>query len=282
MVECVAQQPLMHTRATLEGLRGARHRPAALLMGVGLCTPRRLARAVPLDLLGMLLPADQLRLASGARELILMVADRHALSSGFDATAVEERARATIELLGRVQRRCRIPMRVIRASQFQDHDAYRRILAEVGRRRPDEHAYVQRQLADCIYFDREHGGVLKLGWTARSPGRLDEVALDRRLRALYEGRISFAYCKPGRTIDGRAMPPYVALTPARRVCLEPGEDQARKLHHAADSDGLRACRRHLKAITYSYARHVGLDRGPLEQRLAAMIADLATPAPLAA
>jgi hypothetical protein len=282
VVECVAQQPLMHTRASLEGLRTARHRPAALLMGVGLCTPRQLARAVPLDLLGMLLPAEQLRQASGARELILLVADRHALTSGFGAAAVDRRARATIELLDRLRRRFRIPTRLIRASQFHDHADYRRVLADVAGRLPDDHEYVHRQLADCIHFDREYGGILKIGWTAQSPHRLDEVALDRRLRSLYQGRISFAYCKPGRTVDGRPMPPYVALSPARRVCLEPGEDPARKLARLAASDGQRACRRHLRAIAYSYARQVGLPRGPLERRLAAMIADLAMPAPVAA
>lgn len=282
VVECVAQQPLVHTRASLEGLRGARHRPAALLMGVGLCTPRQLARAVPVDLLGMLLPAEQLRQASGARELIVLVADRHALTSGFDAAAVEQRARATLDLLDRLGRRCGIPTRLVRASQFHDHASYRRILAEVAGRIPDDHEYVHRQLADCIHFDRELGGILKIGWTARSPHRLDEVALDRRLRELYQGRISFAYCKPGRTIDGRPMPPYVALSPSRRVCLEPGEDPARKLAGTADSDGMRACRRHLRAIAYSYARQVGLPRGPLEQRLAALISDLAIPAPVAA
>ena len=278
VVERVAQEPLLHTGASLASLRGARRRPRAVLVGVGLCNRRRLSTGLPLDVAGLILPAEQLRRAAGADELLLLVADRHALTNRLDPARVEQRARDTVELLRRMSRQCGLGARVIRASTFHDRRAYREVLAEIRRRLPGAHEYVQRQLADCIHFDQLRGGILKVGWTAGRPAAADEVAFDRRLRGCYDGPISFAYCKPGRTLDGAAVPPYVSADPDRRICLDAGEDPAGKLADAGDDRGHRACRRHLKAIAYTYARHVApLRRGPLEHRLEALISALLDP-----
>jgi len=286
-IECVEQEPLVDTRASLRSLRRLSHRepPGAILVGIGLCTRHQLSRAMPLDVLGMLLPAERIRRATGAARIIAMVADEHALTNGFDDASVERRARDTCTVLDNLRRRCGLErMTVLRASSFHRAPAYRALLTDVTRRLGTrDHGYVRRQIADCAYLHRAHGGLWKVGWTtARASGAArDEVAFDHRVRACYGDAIGFVYCKAGRSlVDGHhKLPPYVATDPSARICIDPNEDPARKLaaalRQARDDDAINGGRRHLKHLAYTYGRHVRrLRRGPLERRLELLLDDI--------
>ena len=289
---CVHQEPLIDTRVSMASLRHAdpARPPRAVYLGVGLCTRDHISCGVPVDLLGVLLPAEAIRRAAQARDLVVVIADRHAASNGFCPTRIEERAQAVEAVLERTRRRCRLErLVVLRATTFHQHPRYRSALAQVrGRLGPGVHDYVVRQLADALYLDRHYGALLKVGWVLRgasAAARRDEVAFDRGLPAVGGERIDTIYCKPGRSLADEAprMPPYLVRRPEARIFLDRHDDPASKLARAHDrARGDRAARhtvdgfrRHLRAVLYTYGRMIEpLPRGPLERRMDALLGRL--------
>lgn len=281
------QEPLIETGPSLRSLaRVGRRRPRAIFVGVGLCSERRLARALPLDVLGLLIPAERMRRACRAGEVVVLIADRHAAISGFCDGAVEERAAAVERTLRAIAAHPRLRIRVVRASSLHDLAAHRRIRADLERRLETVHPYVIRQLADTAFLDGEYGGIWKLGWTlggetaGDGAARVDERYFDGLFRRCYGERVGFLYGKPGRALSDRRprAAPYLAAEPQRRVCLTPGERPARKLEAAprlCSAAAANGVRRHLKRIVYSYRRQLGpVPRGPLGDRLTWLIGDL--------
>jgi hypothetical protein len=278
------QEPLVETRPTLAALQRIERsdRPRAVFVGLGICSRNQMSRALPLDVLGMLLPAERLRRVIGASTLVAVVADEHALSNNFEPYLVKSRTQSTIHTLGRLRDSGLDRIRILRASAFHHTDDYRAILARVDRRAPEgEHPYFLREAADIEYLDRRFGGIVKVGWTiGRSTGhrrKLDELVFDRRFRSWVGRHVAFVYCKAGRTLDGRQpkMAPYVALDPRRRICLEPSEDVSAKLELArrtASPDVIRGARKHLRRISRAFEGLIQPLPGAVEQRTQAIIA----------
>ena len=286
----ISQNSLIETRPSLQALDGlARDAPPpAVFIGVGLCSPRRLTRALPLDLLGVLLPAEQIRRAVGASDLVVLVADAHARQCGYNSPRVSERAHATIALLDRVRRRCGlVRMRVVRASRLHDTAEHHAILTQVRRELPlGDHPYFAWQVADVTTLERLYGGLLKVGWAiSGSPNVIhenDEVAFDQRFRSWSRRRLGFVYCRAGRQFDDRRLKtsPYVAEDPQRRVCLDSGQDVTATLNWArmrVSASTFRGVRNHLNAVARCYSEVVSPLRGTLSERLSAVVTALQQP-----
>lgn len=287
----ILQEPLIETRPSLQALHRIARRPPprAVLMGIGLCTRTQLGRGLPIDVLGMLLPAEHVRRTVGARSLVVLIADEHALSNHFDPDLVRRRASELAETFARMKQALRLhTLTVIRASSFHHTQRYRAVLQEIERRSPAlGHPYIEKQVADTEYLDRTYQGILKVGWTigsGRSPeragARCDETVFDARVRACFGNHIGFVYCKAGRSLDDRRQKavPYVALEPTARICLRPDENVVRKLRRAqghATPDTIHGYRNHLRAVAYSYARHVAPLSGSLEHRVQTIISRIA-------
>lgn len=273
----------MDTRLSLSALRriDPSRPPRTVYVGVGLCAREALSVAVPIDLLGLLLPAEAIRRASGATELFVLIADSHALENGFAPDEVERRARAVELVLENIRARCGLSaLKVVRASQFHGEPSYGAALATVSRRARGLHDYVLRQLADAVYLERERGALVKVGWALRGADpfrQRDEIAFDRSLRAVVGDRVGFLYCKPGRSLtdDAPRVPPYVVRHFDARVCLDARENPAAKIatsRRRASASTVDACRRHLRQVIYTYGRVIEpLPRGTLEHRLSALI-----------
>jgi hypothetical protein len=283
VAECVQQEGLIDTGSSLDGLRALTRKtpPRAVFLGLGLCTRSQLAQALPIDVLGMLLPAECIRRAIGASTLIVLVADQHALENGFAPLGVERGVQRTIAALVRLRQRAGLTrMTILRASSFHDDERYQAVLAEVARRLPQRaHAYVERQIADVEYLDRLYGGILKVGWVRSGKHRgvrRDEVGFDRLARACFGAHVGFVYCKPGRALadHARKAPPYITVAPVRRICLDAGEDPAGKLADArafASPETINGVRGHLRRLVYAYHKHVDVLSGGLEDRVAGII-----------
>lgn len=281
---CVQQEGLVDTRSSLASLRALTRRtpPRAVFVGIGLCTRTQLSEALPLDVLGMLLPAECIRRAAGAGALVVLIADRHALENGFAPLAVERVVQRTTAALARIRQSAGLSrMTVVRASSFHHDERYRAVLAEAARRlEPRRHGYVERQIADVEYLDRVYGGILKVGWVregAHRGVRRDEVGFDRLARACFGAHVGFVYCKPGRALvdHARKAPPYITVAPARRICLEAGEQPEAKLAGArgvASPETIDGVRRHMRRLVYAYQRHVDRLSGRLEDRVRTIIA----------
>ncbi len=278
----IAQEPLFETRPSREALRLARPpgRPRAVLVGIGLCTDSEVSESLPLDVLGMLLPAEALRKAVGGDVVVALIADQHALSNNLHAPRVRRRAEATAELLVRLRERLGLQaLQPVLASSFHFSREYQALLDQVADRAPDEeHAYFKKEVADVEYMHLLFGSVLKVGWTISSAKahrpKHDEVAFDRRFRAWMGNHITFAYTSAGRALDDEQpkASPYLAVDPQTRLCLEPDEDVYAKLAWAkaagsVSAQTIRGVRNHVKAVTRTYSQQIEPLKGPVEARV---------------
>lgn len=282
----ILQERLVETGPSLTGLEGLDDRPpGAIYMGVGLCTDAEISVSLPVDLLGMLLPAELVRRAVGAGALVVLVADEHALGSGFHRERVSQRADETERLLRLLADRLGLDrLRVERASRVHRTARYRRVLAEVGLRAPPgTEPYFRLQVADIEHMRRELGGVIKVGWVVSGSPRLarrrDELAFDERYRRWVGGDAGFVYCRAGRTLDDRRpkASPYVVVDPSRRICLLPDEDVSGKLARAARAASpatVAGARRHLKAVSRLHSKLVGALDGPVERRVQTIVSSV--------
>jgi hypothetical protein len=274
------QEGLVEYQLSAEGIRSSSRieRPGSIFVGTGVCTSKEISTALPLDALGMVLPAVRLQRAIGARSVVLLIADEHARSNGcFAAADIDAIAAANEDALKRAVSAFGLnSVKVVRASHFHAEQEYLDVLAEVDRRAPgSEHTYFRKEVADIQFLDRVCSGIIKLGWTVSSSvsmeRRHDEVAFDRRFRAWMGNHVAFAYCKAGRVLDERRpkASPYVATDPARRVCLRRGEDVRAKLSSAESlvpAPILKGVKKHLGAVVRSFCSVVEPVDGEVEDR----------------
>lgn len=293
LLHAVTQEPLLVTRPSLDALAGGgfSSAPRAVFVGIGLVTPDAVSRVLPLDVLGILLPAERLRRAVGAERLVVLVADDNALENDLDPGQIRQvsrRAEEAQHLLERIGRRiCPGRMTVQTAAELHQSPAYQRILAQVDEAAPDdEHGYFKQEVADIELLDRCWGGVLKVGWTVSASRdlrrRRDEVAFDRRFRRWRRRPLMSVYCRAGRSLDDRQLKasPYIAVDPQRRICLQPDEQVAAKLQRAAEwaSPGtVNGVRNHLRALTRTYSQMITALEGTVEQRAQAVIEQIFAP-----
>jgi hypothetical protein len=284
------QESVVESNLSLAGIDGAARAaaPKAVFAGMGLCTSLRLGRGLPLDCLGMLLPAIGIRDRLGARSVVVVIADEHALANGFDLEAVQALASKNERTLRLISSALDLELKIVRASDFHSRERYRSILAEVDRRAPaGDHHYFRMEVADIEYLHRVCGGVLKVGWTISGSESLsrrhDEVAFDQRFKSWMGKHVPFIYCKSGRVLDDShpKASPYVVTDPARRICLDGDEDVLGKLEAAkafASADTIKGVRKHLGAIVRGIATRTFLPQGSIEQRLQYLIDTILRPA----
>ena len=286
--QAVLQEPLLFTQPSLAALGDADRRtaPGAVMVGIGLCTPDALTTAMPFDLLGLLLPAEQLRRALDATTVVALVADTHAHATGFEPSAIESRARSAVHALLRMRARLGLhALCVVRASRFHATTRYREWLRTVqARAGTDVSPYLVRQVADVACLDDRLGGIVKLGWMVgrdRDDAIGDEAAFDRWVEPWSRRRPLFAYARAGRTLDPARLkaPPYIELDPDRRVTLAPGERVADKLATAPDVEAKNGVENHLRAIGNTFARTVAPLPGPAAVRAQGILDRLYRPPP---
>ena len=288
--QVVLQEPGIATKPSLLGLERlmwSMARPAAVFVGIGLCSTRALSRGLAFDALHMLLAAERLRAAIGAGTTVVLVADRHAELNAFEPSAIRRRADVTVRALLRVRARLGLGgLCVVRASRLEQDPKYEvRLAAARERAGPRANAYAVRQAADVGYMHDALGGIIKLGWVLsrqRVHGtNLDEVAFDQWVQEWTCATPAFAYTAPGRVLDDRApkAPPYVEVSPARRLMLDPREDVKTKLSAARVSKSTRnGVKRQLRHLTQLYAREVEPLRGDLGERVQIILQRLYGPA----
>ena len=275
----VRQSPLIDTRLSLPELEPTvlDPAPAAIFVGIGLCSEHRLSQAVPIDVLAPLLAAEQLRRALCIPKTVVLVADRHALSNAFSADHVDERSRQVLGILQRLKAAfLGSHLSYVLASELHHLAEYRDILRETQRTTQYQyHPYVSMQLADTEYFRRAAGNLIKVGWAFRTPTgrnrRRDERFFDTLYKRTFAHRPVFCYARPGRVLDDERPlgPPYVAVNSKRRICLSPKENVGQKLrYHAPDlrEDTLAGIVKQLRAITRVYTQLAGDLSGSVEDR----------------
>lgn len=281
----VEQHPLFETSPSQRAVDRA---PSALqaktvFAGIGLVSGPTITRALPLDVMGLILSAEQTRRTLSAERLLVLVADAHARCNGAPQALLEQRTAQYVALLRGIADRCGFSrMHVVRASEWEREPAYRRTLDAARRSMPsDIDPYVLREVADIAHVERVYGGVVKVGWAlqrSRDGVQRDERSFDEAFKRWIGGDACFVYSKAGRAFDDRRhkVSPYVVADASRRICIDPGEDVAAKLARAqrdVSHSTFRGVCNHLRAVTRSYAKLVRPLDGGLPERAQAMIDD---------
>ncbi len=293
LAKVIEQDPLIVSKASRRAVDQLPQAPRAVYLGVGLCTRTEVSRALSVDLLGMILPAEAIRRAVGARQLVVLVADAHAMTNHLPAEHVDFRARVTVRTLARLARRLGLTrMLVIRASALEEHDAFHRTRRAVSAAADGRyHPYVVQQVTDVAFLTQRFGSLLKVGWTLGvNPDRTDgadERMFDSLVSPLSGTRAAFVYCWPGRRMDDRGgrAPPYIVLEPERRILLTHDEHVPTKVKWARRSVSrvtIRALRNHLRRLAAGYTRVIGPVRGAsVEARVQTILESIFRPGPLA-
>ena len=265
----ITQEPLIDTKSSQGGISNLSE-VTALYFGVGLCNGvPMLSAGLPVDVLSMILSSEQMNTSK-----LILVADTHAITNGFDTVAVDrlagqyqEKLQRAIEKMGFTQ------WQVLRASEIDQTSTYQDILRTVEA----PHDYIRRELTDMCWFNRERDVNLKVGWALNGSKNSDETSFDREFQRQFEESLSFIYTIPGRTFDPRRLrsAPYFCTNPEERILLDTDEDVARKLASAQEIFGQQATRpyeKFLSRVVRLYDKTVEQTaRGPLSGRLQQVI-----------
>jgi len=274
-------QPLL-SRAAFERLSEMKG-ITAVQVGIGLKDRQGLSRAIPYDVLGMLLVADWARRqAAPGGNVDILVADKHAKEAGCPANEVDRQAGELRRTLQTASEVLDIPSRVVLASEMAASESYARHLSRVSEEFRDREdgisAYTIRELADMSYLADDAGARIKVGWAATdSPeraraGHFDEPYYDALFQQHLNGSLAFLYIQPGLRLDHRALraAPYLEREPEARIVLAPGEDVQRKFTLAeerGEGEAAKAYRKLLNAIARTARYVTGLDlKGTIEER----------------
>ncbi len=281
LAQVISNEPLIEPVPTLVHLPPTilNSHGRSLYYGTGLTTPRALSIGLPFDTLGMALVANKLRQLLGLKTIIHHIADTHALSNTFATReAVDALADSAEAVMQKVAQHLKIPdFRVVRSSSFDTQDEYQQLLGTIHTAKGE---YVQRELADMLWYRAKHGLSVKMGWIIQStaaPEGFDERLYDAEYRQAFGDDIAFMYLKAGRTFDQKRpkASPYISVSGEQRILLQKGEDVQGKFTAAMQvwpDKQLGGAVSHLNNIVRLYERTVGsVGKGPLPEKIQRII-----------
>jgi len=226
-----------------------------LFFGVGLCTAKEPAVAIPFDILSFFFVAERLKRFFGLSRIIVLIADTHAETNTFMSSDLIRNTRTNIvHTLEKVVRNFSLPnFEILLASQMHQLETFKRINTQLP---AIDNQYLHQELADIIWLSKHKNLGIKLGWTIDSstkPSGHDERFFDTQLLAHQKLPISFIFVKAGRTFDAKRpkASPYIAVRGEHRLLLQPCKQVNRKL--TAQSGGrntntLEGAKKHLGNI----------------------------------
>lgn len=269
----ITQESLIETKTSLAGASQI-VRLDTLYFGVGLCNGvPLLSAALPIDILSMILIAEQI-----SQTKHLLIADTHAIANGFGRRTVQALASEYQNIIRRAIENMGLAGWVIRtASEFDTTPSYKDMLAVVNQSINGSNEYIRRELADMLWFNREHSVSLKLGWSLNGSAHSDETSFDQKFRSIFGDVLGFVYVVPGRTFDPNIprSAPYFCINPDDRILLRAEEDASRKLASAKERFGQRTTRSYenfLMQVLRLYDRTIErTERGTLSERLQQVI-----------
>lgn len=283
----VLQNPLIASRPSLLSLKRSQlhSSPNAVFLGIGLCSKTQLSLGLPIDVLGMLLSAEEIRRRLQIPSLLVLIADSHARINHFDPWQIGKLSQRWSEVLGLIKDAFSLShMKIIRASTFHNSKEYMEIFSKLSARiASSELDYFIEEISDMVYFNRNLGNMIKVGWTISSSGKslsnFDEMAFDDCFRKWIGNHLGFVYCKAGRVLDVQhhKASPYIVSDPRRRICLTTNEPIYQKLHWAEKNMSnsiVRGVRKHLKNIARSFSSLIDPLDGILEVRLHSILSKI--------
>lgn len=233
----IQNEPLFERNICLRNLKaGIPQETKSLFVGVGLCTAREPASAVPFDILAFFLLPELLRREGIIDSTFFLIADTHALTNSFmtsdkvkRATALMRKTAFSIVHSLRLQN-----FHIVTATEIRNDKTIKKNLPTL------DNKYVQEEVFDLCWFAQNKNVGWKLGWTISNeviPRGHDERFFDTEIQKWIPKPFIFLHSSAGRTFDPRKpkTSPYIALAHQNRLLLTPDEKVTMKLEAAEDN-----------------------------------------------
>lgn len=267
IVAFLKNEPLLKWKlscAAIDWQTAIRAEGTTLFFGVGLCTSKEPASAVPFDILAFFLEAEKLRRFFELGKVIVLIADRHALTNPFmNKEQVDKLSQHTISILDRIIHNFELKSFEIRKASVMLPDT------ELNNVLPSDiklqNQYLVQEIADVIWMVTHDNLTLKLGWSidnALAVSGHDERFFDLTMKKLLPRQISFLFTAAGRTFDKhrQKVSPYISVKGEHRLLLTSGERVDAKLHEAEimwSDKHFGGARKHLANIIRSHEEIFG-------------------------
>jgi hypothetical protein len=240
-----------------------------IYIGFGVAGRKGVSVAVPVDILSLLIVAEEARRAGMATGITILIADTHALRTGHYPPEIVARAAKHRKII--IYRACDalgvLDPQAFRASEIEQDELYQSLIEEASLLAKDDGEYFLRESCDIEFFRRAGSVGAKVGWTlASSPksvGRFDEQAFDKVYLEIFPGgnQMKFLYAVPGRTLDPTKpkAAPYLDFENSVRVMLTHGEDVRGKLAACHHESTKKAALAYYGAIISAWERLSGFE-----------------------
>lgn len=260
----------------------------SLFFGVGLCTAKEPAVAIPFDILSFFLVAERLRRLLDMDRVIVLIADTHALTNSFmTPDIVQMMTQKSLRTLGTIIQNLHLKtFELLVHSNIATQKLFTKTLEVIPAM---DNQYLRHEIADITWLVKHQGVSLKLGWTIDSsavPGGHDERFFDTELQKLAALPIGFLYLKAGRTFDKhrQKVSPYISVAGEPRIIIAANEDVRGKFSAARSSwgdDHFGGTRKHIANIVRVFERLFDqLPSMSLEQKVEHIIKQITKEGPL--
>lgn len=283
----IKEEPLLlgdisHAFIDWESLRTTVH--PSLFFGVGLCTNKAPAVAIPFDILSFFLLAEKLRRELELDKVFVLIADEHAKTNAFMTDAmIQNLTHCMQSTFTTVIRNLRLThFQILKSSQTHQDSSFQFTLNSI---QSLSNEYLRKEIADLTWFTRTQNVRLKLGWSINNdpiPQGHDERFFDTQIRDAHALPLSFLHCKAGRTFDPHRLKvsPYISIANEQRILLSADEQVRDKMVTITKSgnnrEAIAGVRSHLSLIVRLFeSLFIRIPKQTLEEKVQFII-DLST------
>ncbi len=205
----------------------------SLFFGIGLCTSRKPAIAVPFDILSFFLTAENIQRFTPKLQVIVLIADIHAGTNSFMTPVLIKKARNRVNTMVEriISKLSLTDFNILLGSQIAALPSFQNILSHLP---PLENSYLKQEITDVLWLSRHKGLVAKLGWSLDNKPNVtghDERFFDLEIQKFLDRPIQFIHLEAGRTFDAvkPKASPYIAVEGENRILLESDEKVSEKI-----------------------------------------------------
>lgn len=244
----LSNEPLIEaeiTRAFLDWPSLLNSERKTLFFGVGLCTAKQPAVAIPFDILAFFFVAERLKRFFNLSRVIVLIADAHAQTNSFMTSGIIAETQSNIlTTFQKIVRNFSLPdFEILIASDIRREESFQSVLKQLPSL---ENRYLRQELADIIWLTNHKNLAIKLGWTidnSPEPSGHDERFFDTQLLSIQKIPVSFMFTRAGRTFDPNKpkASPYISVRDDHRLLIKPQEDVPQKFREAETRWGVSSC-----------------------------------------
>jgi hypothetical protein len=254
----------------------------SLFFGVGLCTSKEPATAIPFDILALFLVAEKLRRNLQLDHVFILIGDAHAATNIFMTPTIIQPLRNTmhhtfVKIIHNLH--LSTHFQIVFGSQLEKDISFQSILSDLPEM---DNGYVRQEIADLLWFTSFRNVRIKLGWSINNdlmPSGHDERFFDNHIRKTVSLPLTFLHVAAGRTFDEHRpkTSPYISIAGENRILLSEHENVQEKISILKQkTDTVRAALSHLNQIVRLFeSLFIKIPKDSIEEKVQ-FITDLST------